>query len=116
MNNTPLLSLTANQFALSKPLSDDIEFIDTLLGTVLSQQEDVEVVAIARALYKESDEDPRKLMERMPRLHDPRIVVRAQATLPAPSPLPKRFRHCGALARRPSTCKPLSTGSTSVRH
>jgi hypothetical protein len=61
MNNTPLLSLTPQQFALSKPLSDDIEFIDALLGNVLSQQEDVEIVAIARALYVESDEDPREL-------------------------------------------------------
>jgi hypothetical protein len=38
MNNKPLLSLSPHQFALSKPLSDDIEFIDALLGTVLSQQ------------------------------------------------------------------------------
>ncbi|MGZ5123914.1 MAG: phosphoenolpyruvate carboxylase [Burkholderiales bacterium] len=76
MNNTPLLSLTPQRFALSKPLSDDIEFIDGLLGTVLSQQEDVEIVAIARALYVESDEDPRRLLERMPRLHDARVLLR----------------------------------------
>jgi phosphoenolpyruvate carboxylase len=76
MNNTPLLSLTPQQFALSKPLSDDIEFIDALLGNVLSQQEDVEIVAIARALYVESDEDPRELLERIPRLHDARVLLR----------------------------------------
>src|ERR1700682_3116182 len=76
MNNAPLLGLTPHQFGLSKELGDDIEFIDVLLGTVLSQQESVEVVAIARDLYVESDEDPRRLLERMPQLHDARLVLR----------------------------------------
>ena len=77
MQNTSFLGFSPHQYQLSDALSDDIAFVDHLLGTVLTQQEDAELLAIARTLYAESDEeDPRKLIGRIPQLGDPRFVQR----------------------------------------
>ena len=62
---------------LPEPLSEDVEFIDHLLGTVLSQQEDAEVLEVACTLYAQPDEgDARALIESIPQLRDARLVQR----------------------------------------
>jgi hypothetical protein len=56
MNNKPLLSLSPHQFALSKPLSDDIEFIDALprLDRALTTEEstELEMMRVLTALWQ----------------------------------------------------------------
>src|SRR5215210_1128806 len=76
MHDTPFLDLSPHEFGLSQALSDDIALVDALLGAVLSLQEDAELVAVARALYVGSDENPHTLIERTPQLRDPRFVHR----------------------------------------
>lgn len=78
MNHSPpFLGLTPHRYGLPKALSDDIEFLDVTLGQVLSQKEDAELLAIARALFDEHDQhDARSVFERFPLLQDPQLVQR----------------------------------------
>src|SRR3954452_5468415 len=76
MKDAPFLGLEPHRFGLSDALTDDIELIDALLGTVLGQQETDEVIAIGRALYVQDDEDPLVLLDRHPQLRDVRFVLR----------------------------------------
>lgn len=73
----PFLGLSPHQVGLSASLSEDIVLLDRMLGRVLHEQEDAALVAIARRLHAESqDEDPRALLERIPELGNPRLVQR----------------------------------------
>jgi phosphoenolpyruvate carboxylase len=73
----PFLGLQPHAVGLSASLCADIDMIDRVLGTVLSEQADAELLGVARALYAERhDADPRTLLERFPRLKDPEFAQR----------------------------------------
>src|SRR5690349_10685928 len=74
---TAFLGLVPSQFALSDALVTDIERLDNELGAMLREQEGEELVALARRLYAEGEqEDPHSLFDRMPELRDPRTMQR----------------------------------------
>ena len=74
---TSFLGLSPDRMQLPEPLGEDVAFIDHLLGTVLSQQEDAELLEVARALYAQPDEsDAQALIDRVPKLRDARFVQR----------------------------------------
>ncbi|HEV7800958.1 MAG TPA: phosphoenolpyruvate carboxylase [Burkholderiales bacterium] len=77
MPELAFLGLSPHDFELSQPLADDIALLDHLLGVVLAQQNETELLAISHRLYAEPDDlDPRTLFDRMPELGDPRLVQR----------------------------------------
>src|SRR5829696_4827280 len=76
MTAQPFLGLPAHSFNLSNALSDDIALIDQLLGGVLEEQNETQLLEIAQRLAAERDEDPRTLMERVPELQEPLLVQR----------------------------------------
>src|SRR5688572_3312246 len=72
-----LLGLPIDRVELPRPLLDDIEFVERMLGAMLAEQEQGDVLAIARHLYRENDDaDPATLFERVPQLRDPHLVQR----------------------------------------
>ncbi len=76
MSDTPFLALEPARYALSGPLAEDIERLDRQLGAVLEHQEGEELLALAKRLFAESEEDPATLFDRMPELNDPLLVQR----------------------------------------
>src|SRR5215207_8762484 len=77
MTALSFLGLSAHSFNLSNALSDDIALMDHLLGRVLAEQQETQLLAIVQRLGSEpADEDPRTLFERIPELKDPRLVQR----------------------------------------
>ncbi len=74
---TSLLGLDPQ--GLSEPLSEDIRLLDRMMGEVLAEQGDPELLAVARRIYQDEG-DPRSLAERIPELTDP---VRVQRLLRA---------------------------------
>jgi phosphoenolpyruvate carboxylase len=71
------LGLDPQRFGLPGALSDDIALIDRLLGTVLDEQDEQLVLAVARELQTNADSpDPRALFENFPQLRDPGLVQR----------------------------------------
>jgi phosphoenolpyruvate carboxylase len=76
MSASPFLGLAAHSFNLSNALSDDIALMDDLLGRVLEEQHETQLLEIVQRLGAERDEDPRTLMERLPELEDPLLVKR----------------------------------------
>ncbi|HLV78983.1 MAG TPA: phosphoenolpyruvate carboxylase [Chthonomonadaceae bacterium] len=77
MTAAPFLCLEPQRYALSQPLAGDIALLDRLLGQVLAEQEDPELLALARRLFVEADsDDPLTLMDRLPGLQDPNTAQR----------------------------------------
>ena len=77
VGSPPFLGLDPHGCGLSAGLSEDIVLVDRLLGAVLADQEDAQLLSIARRLYAERDgEDPSTLMERIPELKDAGFVQR----------------------------------------
>ncbi|MGZ8263219.1 MAG: phosphoenolpyruvate carboxylase [Burkholderiales bacterium] len=75
--SAPFLGLEPERVGLSRSLAADIAMIDRVLGHVLCEQTDAELLSVARALYAaQHDADPRTLLERIPRLQDPVFVQR----------------------------------------
>ncbi|MDB5867190.1 MAG: Phosphoenolpyruvate carboxylase, partial [Betaproteobacteria bacterium] len=72
----PFLGLEPHRYELSTPLAEDIALLDGLLGLVLAQQGEAQLLAIARRLYTGSVGDPRTLFERMPELNEPILAQR----------------------------------------
>src|SRR5689334_1315993 len=77
MPNAPFLDLRPERTQLSASLCADVAMIDRLLGAMLSEQADAELLAVARRLYSEDGEDdPRTLFERVPQLSDAAFTQR----------------------------------------
>jgi phosphoenolpyruvate carboxylase len=72
----PFLGVEPQRYELSTPLAEDIALLDELLGVVLAQQGETQLLAIARRLYTETEGDPRTLFARMPELNEPRLTQR----------------------------------------
>jgi len=73
----PFLDLHPERTQLSPSLCADVAMIDRLLGAILSEQADAELLAVARRLYVEDgDADPRTLFERVPQLRDAAFTQR----------------------------------------
>lgn len=73
----PFIGLDPSCVGLSPSLAADIAMIDRLLGAIIAEQGDPELLAAARTLYREQHEaDPRTLFERVPQLEDPQFAQR----------------------------------------
>lgn len=71
------LGLSAERVGLPRPMCEDVDLVDHLLGEVLQEQEGESLLRVARQLYEESaTEEPLALMERIPELRDPYFVHR----------------------------------------
>jgi phosphoenolpyruvate carboxylase len=76
-NTTAFLGLDPRGCGLPERLSEDIERVDRLLGTLLHEHADRELLAVARKLLADGGAaDPRSLLERIPQLEDPAFVQR----------------------------------------
>jgi phosphoenolpyruvate carboxylase len=75
-HSPPFLGVEPQRHELSTPLAEDIALLDELLGSVLAQQGEAQLLGIARRLHTESEGDPRTLFARMPELNEPRLTQR----------------------------------------
>ncbi|GIV21651.1 MAG: phosphoenolpyruvate carboxylase [Armatimonadota bacterium] len=71
------LGLSAECVGLPRPMCEDVDLVDRLLGEMLHEQEGEHLLHIARQLYEAEEEaDPQTLLERFPPLRDPHLVQR----------------------------------------
>src|SRR4051794_37579636 len=71
------LPLDPQGIGLSAPLSRDVCLLDSLLGDLLREQGEGELVELAQRLYGEDESLPPKgLFERLPSLRDPATTLR----------------------------------------
>src|SRR5918997_1503945 len=79
------LGLEPHRFELPQALSDDVALLDRLLGTVLEEQGDGELLELARQIHSDADAiEPHALFERIPKLADVQLLrrlLRAYAVL-----------------------------------
>lgn len=75
MNGEPFLSLDPEKHGISRPLAEDIRWLDKAMGDLLREQHGDDLIAVARQLFSGGDnEDARFLLSRVAEFQNPDTV------------------------------------------